>query len=145
MAKSDYTTIEEYKNSVYKYIGWVEDVESDLNEFEEAKLEGCFGFLFMNFVSIMSRSSKKTMRKVHRKKKYLLNADLALSNKTIKTAICADLKGTEKLPIDIANVVTQSLYNLPAEVKANFDLNAMVVAYMCYKLSKTGVEDYCRK
>ena len=144
MAKSDHTTFEEYKDSVYKYIRIVEHFESDLNEFEEAKLDGCFNFLLINLASKMDKMGKDVGRKDHRKKKYLLNADLALSDKTIKTAICADLKGTEKLPIDIANVVTQSLYNLPAEVKANFDLNAMVVAYMCYKLSKTGVEDYCQ-
>lgn len=144
MSKSDYTIFEEYKNSVYNHIGWVKYVESDLSEFEEAKPDGCFGFLMMNFLSKMDKMGKKTMKKVHRNKKYLLNADLALSNKTIKTAICADLKGTEKLPIDITNVVTQSIYNLPPKVKANFDLNAMVVAYMCYKLSETGVENYCQ-
>lgn len=144
MANSEYSTFEEYKNSVYKCVGMVESMENDFDDIDKTQPSGCLNILFMNFASKMVKLGKKQARKKYREEKYVKNADIALSNEIIKNAICADLKGTEKLPIDIANVVTQSLYNLPADVKGNFDLNAMVVAYMCYKLSKIGVENYCK-
>lgn len=143
MANSEYSTFEEYKNNVYKNVKTVESIENDTNIFDKKKNSGCLFPFFVKFNSKMIKLGNEQLRKKYRKEKYFKNADIALSNKTIKSAICADLKGNEKLPIDIANVVTQSLYNLPTDVKASFDLNAMVVAYLCYKLSKMGVKNYC--
>ncbi len=144
MSNSENSTFEEYKNSVYKYVNMVESIENEFDDFGKNQSSGCLTLFFMKLALKMRKLGNEQARKKNRKLKYVENADVTLSNEKIKIAICADLKGTEKLSIDIANVVTHSLFNLSSDVKANFDLNAMVVAYMCYKLSKMGVENYCK-
>ena len=140
MVKRKYTDFDEWKKELFENIKFVESAEEKkIKEFEKIEKMGCSGLFVKIFFKGAVHKAKKKQAEIYRNKKYPQNAEKALADFQIKKEICAKLKGNEKLPVEIAESLVKVIWELPQKKINSLELNSMTVAYMSYKISKTGV------
>jgi hypothetical protein len=145
MANQDYKNFEKWKNEVYENIKLVEIAEeAEIKRFEDVEKIGCSGLVVKILFKGVVKKAKKKQAAIYREKKYPQNADKAIADLKIRNKICSMFEGDEKLPIDIANIVTRVVWGLRREKIKKMNLNSMTVAYMSYKISKMGIENFCK-
>ncbi len=138
------TEFDEFKDSVYRDIRWLEFCEKDLKfkRRENAQNSGCLGAVFSGVFGGMFRVGRHRMKQYRKVAELRVTATEILDRPAVKKAICEVLDDSVRLPIDVANAITPVLYQMKAKHNS-VPRDSMLYAIISKQIADEGVEKFC--